>query len=61
MLLSNQELDNIIKRDKSAQTIQKTWRHSITNPTYKVCKKRLLFEFSELQDTEGLKKKQKKL
>ena len=57
MLLSNQELDNIIKRDKSAQTIQKAWRHSITNPTYKVCKKRLLFEFSELlQDT---KKKQK--
>jgi hypothetical protein len=51
MLLSNQELVNIIKRDKSVQIIQKAWRHSISNPTYKVCKKRLFLEFSEFQDT----------
>jgi hypothetical protein len=49
MLLSNQELVNIIKRDKSAQIIQKAWRHSISSPSYKVCKKRLLLEFSEFK------------
>jgi hypothetical protein len=48
MLLSTEDLCNIIKRHRSAKAIQRHWRHVITNPCFVVCKRRLLREFDEI-------------
>ena len=37
-----------IKKERAAVKIQNAWRKSITNPNYKICKKRLLNEFCDL-------------
>lgn len=37
-----------IKKEKGVIKIQRTWRNAITNPQYKLCRKRLLCEFDEL-------------
>ena len=34
------------RRNDSAKRIQRSWRHAISDPTYKVCKNRLLWEFN---------------
>ena len=34
--------------NKYAYIIQKTWKNSITNPEYNICKKRLLNEFNKI-------------
>jgi hypothetical protein len=36
------------KKLNAAYTIQKYWRHAITNPTHKVCRQRLHWEFQNL-------------
>jgi hypothetical protein len=48
MLLSSMDICDIIKRHRAAKAIQRHWRHSITNPCYMVCKRRLLREFNEI-------------
>lgn len=37
------------KRVASAITIQRQWRVSISNPTYRICRNRLLNEFADMQ------------
>ena len=37
-----------IRRHFASKTIARVWKQCISNPTYKVCKKRLLREFSGL-------------
>jgi hypothetical protein len=37
-----------IKKEKDVIKIQRTWRNAISNPRYKLCRKRLLCEFDEL-------------
>ena len=34
------------KKSDAAKTIQKYWRHAISNPKYKVCRNRLMHEYS---------------
>ena len=48
MLLSSKDLCNIIKRHRAAKVVQKKWRHVVTNPSYTVCKRRLLREFYDM-------------
>jgi hypothetical protein len=37
-----------IKKDKAASRIQQRWREAICNPSYRVCKDRLLREYGEM-------------
>ena len=37
-----------IKKERAVIKIQNAWRKSITDPNYKICKKRLLNEFCDL-------------
>jgi hypothetical protein len=35
--------------NEAAQKIQRAWKKAISNPEYKVCKRRLMFEFNSMQ------------
>lgn len=37
-----------VKKDKSARKIQQTWRNAQYNPSYNICKQRLIREYNEL-------------
>jgi hypothetical protein len=37
-----------VKKEKAATKIQHSWRNAIANPSYDVCKRRLLREYHEL-------------
>jgi hypothetical protein len=47
MLLSVDDIVNIVKRDHSASIIQRVWRRVISDPDHPVCKRRLLREYEE--------------
>jgi hypothetical protein len=46
--LNMTERDIAFVENVAASAIQKKWRHSISDPTYKVCRQRLAREFGEL-------------
>ena len=48
MLISTLDIYDIIRRYMAVRTIQKTWRHVNTNPSYNVCRCRLFREYNEL-------------
>jgi hypothetical protein len=47
ILLSIDNIVNIVKRYHSASVIQRVWRRVISDPNHVVCKRRLLQEYSE--------------
>jgi hypothetical protein len=47
MLLSVDDIVNIVKHDHSASIIQRIWRKAISDPTHTLCKRRLLREYRE--------------
>ena len=38
----------LMKMQSSVRKIQRVWRRCISDPSYKVCKKRLLYEFQDM-------------
>jgi hypothetical protein len=48
ILMTDKELCEIVKRVVKAKVIQRYWRTCITNPSYLVCKKRLLYEHGNM-------------
>jgi hypothetical protein len=48
ILMTDQELCEIVKRIVKARVIQRYWRTCVSDPSYLVCKNRLLFEHSSL-------------
>jgi len=39
---------NVVRFEKAIDVIQRAWRNSLYDPTFRVCRKRLLLEFDEL-------------
>ena len=50
MLLSLDDKKNIVLEHHSASVIQRVWRIVVSNPNYLVCKKRLLYEYTCLEN-----------
>ena len=48
ILMTTREQSEIIKRVVKAKVIQRYWRICISDPTYLVCKKRLLYELENM-------------
>jgi hypothetical protein len=49
MLLSIDDLVNIVKQDHSASIIQRVWKQAISVPSHPACKRRLLREYRECE------------
>ena len=50
VLLSLDEKMTIVRRHRAASVIQRVWRMVVSNPNYLVCKKRLMYEFTSLEN-----------
>ena len=48
ILMTDQELCEIVKRIVKARVIQRYWRICVSDPNYLVCRKRLLYEHNNM-------------
>ena len=50
MLLSLDDKKNIVLRHHYALVIQRVWRMVVSNPNYLICRKRLMYEYTCLEN-----------